>query len=177
MLRFYKTSEIIERVEDSGGFLLLRELQSDEDLANIQDDKIISDIITSKFHYWQGETKPEGITIQTSLDLLANQKFYGFFDNSKIRPEHYQLISFEAFKNKLSQAIKEYADYDKRFIGKAHEIIRRYANQSFKVYYLNLDNEINFDLVAEWHVYGFFYAFISIDRLINIVTLIEFGLD
>jgi hypothetical protein len=186
LLTFDKKYEIIERVENFGGFLLVRQLQPDDNLLNYPDDKVIADIIASKFHHWQGEKEAEGITVQMSSSdknkntktwTLSNHKFYGFFDNNKIKPEHYKLISLDTFNDKLFQAINEQADYDKLFIDKANEIIKGRFNDVSIIYFLDLDKEKNSDLVAEWQVYDFFYAFIALDRQKNLVTLIEFGLD
>ena len=186
MLTFDKKYEVIERVENYGGFLLVRQLQPDDNLVNYPGDKVIADIIASKFHHWQGEKEAEGITVQMSSTdknkntktwTLSNHKFYGFFDNNKINPEHYKLISLATFNDKLFQAINEQADYDKLFIDKANEIIKGRFNDLSKIYFLDLDKEINSDLLADWQVYDFFYAFIALDRQKNLVTLIEFGLD
>lgn len=186
MLTFEKKYEIIERVENYGGYLLLRLLQPDDNLVNYSDDKVIADIIASKFHHWKGEKEPEGITVQmssydknnnTKTWTLTNHKFYGFFDNNKIKPEHYKPISLITFKDKLIQEINEKVDYDSLFIDKANEVIKRRFNDLSKIYYLDLDKERNYGLVSEWQVYNFFYAYISLDRQKNLVTLIEFGLD
>lgn len=186
MLTFDKKYEVIERVENFGGFLLVRELQPDDNLVNYPDNKVIADIIESKFLNWQGEKEAEGITIQMSSSdnnkntktwTLSNHKFYGFFNNNKIKPEHYKLISLDTFNNKLFQAINEQADYDKLFIDKANEIFKGCFNDLSIIYFLDLEKEKNSDLVAEWQVFDFFYAFIALDRQKNKVTLIEFGLD
>jgi hypothetical protein len=186
LLTFDKTYEIIERVENYGGFLLVRQLHTDDNLVNYPDDKIIADIIASKFHHWQGEKHAEGIEVQMSSSdknknvktwTLSNHKFYGFFDNCKIKPEHYKRISPDNFYDKLFQAFIEQDDNDKIFIDKATEIISGRFDDFSIIYFLDLDKELNSDLVAEWQVYDFFYAFIALDRQKNIVTLIEFGLD
>jgi hypothetical protein len=184
VLTFEKTYEAIHKVKDSGGFLLVRELQPADKLTTFTDNKIIDDVIASKFHHWKGETEPDGITVQMTLSdnnteslTLENYKFYGFFDNNKIKTEHYEIISFNSFNNILFKAFEEQADYDELFIIKADKLIKDCCSTSSTIYYLNIDEQRNFDLVAKWQVYTFFSAFIAIDRLKNSVTLIEFGLD
>lgn len=186
MLTFDKKYEVIERVENYGGYLLVRQLQPDDNLVNYLDDKVIADIIASKFHHWQGEKETGGITVQMSSSdknkntktwNISNNKFYGFFDNNKIKPRHYKFISLDTFNDKLFQAIYKHADYDKLFIDKSNEIVKGRFSDVSKIYYLDLDKEENADLVAEWQVYDFFYAFIVLDKQKNLVTLIEFGLD
>lgn len=165
---------------------MVRQLQPDGDLINYPDEKVIADIIASKFHHWQGEKEPDGITVQMSSHdksrntrtwTLSNHKFYGFYDNNKIKPEHYKLISFDTFSERLFRAISEQADYDKLFTDKVINIIKGRFDDVSLIYTLELDKHINSDLVSEWHVYHFFYAYIVLDRQQNIVTLIEFGLD
>lgn len=186
MLTFDKKYEVIERVENHGGYLLVRELQPNDNLINYPDEKVIADIIASEFHHWQGEKEAGGIAVQltsshknknTKTWNISNNKFYGFFDNNKIKPEHYKLISVDTFSDKLFQAIIEHADYDKLFIDKSIEIIKGRFSDVSEIYFLDLDKGENSDLVAEWQVYDFFYAFIVLDKQKNLVTLIEFGLD
>jgi hypothetical protein len=186
ILTFDKTYETIERVDNFGGFLLVKRLYPNNDLDSFSDKQIISDIIESDFHKWRGEEKPDGQSIQMSaLDKdknskswsLVNQQFYGFYDNSKIKPEHYNVISQDEFNDRLFQVIVEQTENDTIFIDKAKTLIKNNITDSTTVYYLNLDKEIHSDLVAEWQVYDFFYAFIFIDRHKNNVSLIEFGLD
>ena len=186
MLAFEKKYETIERVENFGGFLLLRQLQPNDSILNMQDAEIITDIISSKFHYWEGEKEPSGLTVGMSSSdkyknvrnwTLEHHKFYGFFDNSKIKHEHYKLISLDNFQNDLLTAIRTETDNDPKFIDKATVLLKDRFAKTTSIYYLDLDKKINADMVAEWQVYDFFYAFIAIDRQKNIVTLIEFGLD
>lgn len=186
MLTFSNKYQVIERVENFGGYLLLRQLQPDDNLGKYSDDKIIAVIIASKFHQWQGEQKAEGNTVQMSAsDIIMNSKkwtlsnhmFYGFFDNNKIKPDHYKLISYETFSDILFQAISQHAEYDRLFVVKSKELIHGAFNSNSVFYFLDLDKDKNIDMVSEWHVYGFFYTFISLDRQHNLVTLIEFGQD
>jgi len=51
------------------------------------------------------------------------------------------------------------------------------VSKSATFYYLDLDREKDAEMVAEFEVYSFFIAFISIDKRKNIVMLIEFGQD
>lgn len=186
MLTFEKEQEIIERIENFGGFLLLRQLQPNVSLVYFTDTEIIGHIISSKFHVWQGEESPEGFSVTTHSDypdenlkeeINTIQNLYGFFDNTKIKAEHYKPVSFEGFCDILFKAFKDYADYDKVFINHATEIIEGLRDNFSVIYFLDLDKNRNADMLSEWYIYEFFFAFIAIDKQKNKVTLIEFGLD
>lgn len=185
-MKIEKINEEIERVDNYGGFLLIRTLTPSDKILSVSDEHLIENIILSKYHHWRGEEEPNGLTVGMSSSdnngkskswTLTNHKFYGFFDNNKIKPEHYKLISLETFSDKLFKAIKEHAEYDNLFIDKATDIIKGQFNDLSIFYFLDLDKENNSDMVAEMQVYEFFYVFIALDRQKNIVTLIEFGLD
>lgn len=172
MLTFDKKHEVIERVENYGGFLLVQQLQPNDNLENFTQEQIIADIIGSKFHIWIGARAN-----YEERGTPYNHMFYGFYDNSKIKPEHYAIIPLEQFYEKLFKAVYEHTDNEKSFTEKASEIIKGSFPKTATIYHLDLDIKKNADLVAEWHVYDFFYAFIAIDRNENKVWLIEFGLD
>lgn len=185
-MTFKKTREIIERVDNSGGILLIKTLEPSIVMQSVSDEQLIAAVISSKYHYWQGEHKPDGINVvMSSTDkyekspssTLENHKFYGFFDNSKIKTDHYKEVTFDNFYNRLMSAIKEETENDNKFIRLSETVITNNLKCTATYYFLDLDQEKNKDLVAEWQVYTFFYAFISIDKENNCIHLIEFGLD
>ena len=186
MLTFEKIQEIVELIDNFGGHLLVRHLKPSKHLSDLDDTEIIEDVIKSKYHYWSGEKEPSGLTVgMTSTDkyknvkswTLTNHKSYGFFDNSKITASHYKKVTFENFERKLFALIRDLDEGENIFNKKAQTIIATTLNPSATFYHLDLDEKINIDMVAEWQVYSFFIAFISIDKQKNIVTLIEFGQD
>ena len=48
-MTFEKTQEVIEKVDNFGGFLLIRKLKPSVTIQSFSDNQIISDIITNKF--------------------------------------------------------------------------------------------------------------------------------
>jgi hypothetical protein len=185
-MTFEKIQEEIERVDNFGGFLLIRKLKPSDKISSVSDEQLIADIILSKYHHWRGEEEPSGLTVgMSSTDkygkskswTLADHKFYGFFDNSKIKADHYKQIKFDDFYTQLMNAIEMETENDNTFIQLSKNAINKNLKPTSKYYFLDLDIEKNKDLVAEWQVYSFFYAFISVDRESNCIYLIEFGLD
>lgn len=185
-MTFEKIQEVIEKVDNFGGFLLNRKLKPSVTIRSFSDNKIISDIITSKYHHWNGEEEPKGLTVRmTSTDkfgiskswTLTNHKFYGFFDNTKIKADHYKHITFDDFYTHIINAIKSETENDQKFIQLSENLISKNLRHTATYFFLDLAPEKNKALVAEWQVYNFFYAFISVDRENNCVDLIEFGLD
>ena len=180
MIKFKKVKETIENF-DTWCHLLVRDLKSRQDFSKYSDIEIIEEIIKSKFHYWRGEEEPKGLTIGLSNNnkskTLKNFKFYGFFDNAKITSQNYKRVTFEEFKKKFLALICEYAESEISFESKAQKIISSAINPSAIFYHLDLNEEINIDMVAEWNTYSVFIAFISLDKQNNIATLIEFGQD
>jgi hypothetical protein len=181
VLNFEKLCEVIERPENGDGFLIFRQLQPSESILIISDSEIITDIIASKFHHWRGEEEPNGLTVgmhsNNNSYTLEHYKFYGFFDNSKIKNVHYKAVLPDEVKSKLLNAFRTEEENDSKFIEKALALLKEKFIGKTVFYYLEVDKDINEDLVAEWHVYDFFYAFIGIDKQNNIVHLIEYGLD
>ena len=185
MLNFDKIEQEVARIENFSGVLLLRHLRPSRNLNELPDREIISDVIKSKFHSWRGEEDPDGLTVNlTTSDkdknvqnrILEHHKFYGFFDNSKISSDNYTLIPFETVKKKLSEKIDEW-NTDISFKTKAEVILTDKLNPSATFYHLDLDENIDSKIVAEWQVYTFFMSFIAIDRQNDIITLIEFSQD
>ena len=185
-MKFEKIREEIESVNNFGGFLLIRTLKPSEKMVEFSDEQLIADIIRSKYHHWRGEEEPNGITVgMSSTDkyskskswTLTDQKLYGFFDNSKIKANHYKQITYDEFYTKLTNAIEIETEHDNKYIQLSKNTINRNLKPKSTYYFLDLDKEKNEDFVAEWQVYSFFYAFISVDRECNCVYLIEFGLD
>jgi hypothetical protein len=185
-MTFEKIFEKIERVDNYGGFLLIRRLKPNITIQTLSDKDIISDIIASKFHHWRGEEEPNGLTVgMSSTDkfcksktwTLTEHKFYGFFDNSKIKTDYYKQITFDEFLIQITTAIKSETDNDNDFLQLSVKALSDNLNQTFTFYQLDLDKERDKDLVAEWQVYDFFYAYIAVDRQDSSVYLIEFGLD
>ena len=185
-MTFEKTQEVIEKVDNFGGFLLIRKLKPSVSIQSLSDNQIISDIITSKFHHWRGEEEPNGLVVgMNSTDkfgkskswTLSDHKFYGFFDNSKINANHYKQITFDDFYTKLTNAMEIETENDNTFIQLSQNAINKNLKPTSNYYFLDLDNEKNKNLVAEWQVYDFFYAFISVDRENDCIDLIEFGHD
>src|SRR5690606_40696634 len=170
---FEKIQEVIERVDNFGGFLLIRKLKPSVAIQSFSDNQIISDIITSKYHHWCGEEDSNGLTIgMTSTDklgkskswTLTGHKFYGFFDNLKIRSDHYKKITFDDFYTQIINAIKLETENDYEYLRLSGNVIRNNFKETASYFFLDLDPQKNKDLVAEWQVYNFFYAFISLDR-------------
>lgn len=185
MLIFKKTQETIEKF-DGWSHFLVRQLIANQDITSISDFKIIEEVIKSKFHYWRGEEESEGQNIDMSslgkhgekkTWTLLNNKFYGFFDNSKIVVEDYKKISHEDFKTKLFSKIKEWNEDGETALRKVISIINNTIKPSFVIYHLDLDENKNHNKVAEWHVYSVFIGFLAIDKVRQTVTLIEFGQD
>jgi hypothetical protein len=185
-MTFEKIFEKIERVKNFGGFLLIRKLKPKISIQTLSDKEIISHIIASKFHHWRGEEEPNGLTVgMTSTDkfgkskswTLLNHKFYGFFDNSKINSDNYKQINFDDFYNQITTAIRIEIDYDDDFLQISERFLTVNLNRTFTYYHLDLDKDKNADLVAEWQVYDFFYAYVAIDRKDFSIYLIEFGYD
>ena len=73
--------------------------------------------------------------------------------------------------------IHEYDNDENTYEIRAQKIINAVINPTAIFYYLDLNEEINTDMVAEWTTYSVFSAFISLDKQNNIATLIELGLD
>jgi len=185
-MKFEKINEEIERVDNYGGFLLIRTLKPSDKILSVSDEQLIENIILSKYHHWRGEEEPNGLTVGMSSSdnygkskswTLTNHKFYGFFDNSKIRAGHYKKITFDEFYTQLTSAMERETENDNTFIQLSKNVINKKLRRSSTFYVLDLDQEKNKDLVAEWQVYDFFYAFISVDKENNCIDLIEFGLD
>ena len=180
MIKFKKIKEINENF-DVSYFFLVRDLKSNQDLSKNSDSAIIEDIIKSKYHYWRGEDEPKGLTFSISKfgikKTLNNYKFYGFFDNSKITSLNYKRVGFEEFKKKMFAVIHEYDNDENTYEIRTQKIISAVINPTAIFYYLDLNEEINTDMVAEWTTYSVFIAFISLDKQNNIATLIEFGQD
>ena len=180
MIKFKKIKEINENF-DTSYFFLVRDLKSNKDLSKDSDRAIIEEIIKSKFHYWRGEDEPEGQTINMTNSnkdkTLNNYKFYGFFDNSKISSLYYKIVGFEDFKKKMFQVIHKYDNDENTYEFRTQKIISAAINPTAIFYHLDLNEEINTDMVAEWTPYSVFIAFLSLDKQNNIVTLIEFGQD
>ena len=186
-MTFEKTEEIIERVDSNGGFLIIRKIKPiEEEFLSTSDDQLITDIIQSKYHHWQGEKEPNGLTVamssknkfgKSSPSTLTGYKFYGFYDNSKIKANHYKKTTFDDFYDRLIVVIEKETESDNKFLQLSKTIINKNLKPLSTYYFLDLDQEKNKDLVAEWQVYDFFYAFISLDRENNCIYLIEFGLD
>jgi hypothetical protein len=185
-MNFEKVFNKSERVKNNGGFLLIRKLKPNISIQRLSDKEIISQLINSKFHHWRGEEEPNGLTIEmTSTDkfgkskswILSNHKFYGFFDNTKIYAENYKQISFDNFYNHIIKAIKNEIEYDEDFLENSERTLSDNLKPNFSYFHLDLDKDKNTDLIAEWQVYDFFYAYISIDRDNPSIYLIEFGFD
>lgn len=185
-MTFEKIFEKIDRVDNYGGFLLIRRLKPNIAIPKLSDNEIISEIKASKFHHWRGEEEPNGLTIgMSSTDefgkfknwTLKEYKFYGFFDNSKIKTNNYKQITFDKFLKQITTAIKSETNNNNDFLQLSIKTLSDNLNQTFSYYYLDLDKERNNDQVAEWQVYTFFYAYIAIDKQDSRVYLIEFGLD
>lgn len=183
-MNFFKTLELIEHAR-FGEFILIRFLLPDTDILDIADNEIISSVIQSPFHHWRGEEEPMGLSVQLTIangskqvvKQLEGHKFYGHFDNAKITPAHYKRISCDAMNEILSDAIREYICVDDPLLSHMQKMAHFNFDDSVALYYLDLDRERDADMVAEWEVYDFFYAFIAIDRKQNRIKLIEFGLD
>lgn len=183
-MTFEKIHEHIERVNHFGGYLLIRKLRPIDPIPAVSDEVLLTEIISSKYHHWQGEEKPDGHEIfSESLDLNGNnkswtelnRKFYGFFDNTKIKADHYKEITYDEFSRRLLRAIE--FEIDKTFEDRAKALIGKNLKPTSTFYVLDLDEEKNQDLVSPYHVYNFFYAFIAVDRENMGVDLIEFALD
>ena len=180
MIKFKKIKETKE-IFDASYFFLVRDLKSNQDLSKNSDSDIIDDIIKSKYHNWRGEDEPEGLTFSISKfginKPLNNFKFYGFFDNGKISSLNYKRVVFEEFKKKMFAVIHECDNDENAYEIRAQKIINAVINPTAIFYHLDLNEEINTDMVAEWTTYSVFIAFISLDKQNNIATLIEFGQD
>lgn len=180
MIKFKKVKYTLESF-DTWCYLLVRDLKSSRDFSKYSDAEIIEEIVKSKFHHWRGEEEPKGQTIHLSYNnqnkTLKNYKFYGFFDNDKISSLNYKRLTFEEFNTKILEYIAEYAEGDNSFTIKTQNLIRVALNPESIYYNLDLNEEINTDLIAEWTTYSAFIAFISLDKQKNIATLIEFGQD
>lgn len=185
-MRFEKIKEVVEGNKNYIGYLKIRILKSSDSILSLSDETLIDGIIQSKYHHWRGEEEPNGLTVgMSSTDkygksiswTLENHKFYGYFDNSKIQTSHYRKLTFDSFCSMLINAIESETENDRVFIQAAKRMLSENITSASTCYFLDLEKERNRDLVAVWQVYSFFYAFISIDRLNNLISITEFGLD
>jgi hypothetical protein len=185
-MNFEKVFYKYERVKNFGGFLLIRKLKPNVSIQSLSEKEIIAQIINSKFHHWRGEEEPNGLTIEmistdesgkTKSMILSNHKFYGFFDNTKICTDYYKQINFDDFYNHITNAMKNEIDYDEDFLLNSEKALFDILKRNFSYFHLDLDKDKNVDLISEWQVYDFFYAYISLDRKDSSIYLIEFGFD
>jgi len=162
---FNKIEEQIVRSKQS--FFLLRKLNSDKEFSFFSDAEIICNVINSKFHICLGEDRDEN---------SAMPKFYGYFDNEKLKAEDYKIISLDNLKTKLFSFIEDWNGKDQIFIESIEKNITEKLNPNSKFYHLDLD-EFDNEKKADWYTYSTFIGFLSIDSERNILTVIEFGED
>lgn len=55
---------------------------------------------------------------------LTDHKFYGFFDNLKIKSDHYKQITFYDFNNQIINAIKLETENNSEFILLSQNVIK-----------------------------------------------------
>jgi len=180
VIKFDKIQEIINHVNHFNGYLLIKTLKPINDISTFSDVELIANVILSKYHIWEGEKHPDGVVWNGTVngDKCATMvKSYGFFDNTKIKPEHYKQLTYDDFLNQLTAVIEEEIENDEMFVQRVKNVIDFSLSRSATYYYLDLDEKKNADLVSKWNVYDFFYAYISVDRANDLITLIEFGLD
>lgn len=178
MVTFDKIKQEILRL-DTWCHILVRHLKPNQNISNLTDSEIIEGIIKSRFHHWRGEEEPNGIVVSESPTSKNKNliKFYGYYDFGKITSSDYRLTTFEEFKTRLFRIIDDWNNSDRLFRENSEKLVLKMIYPDSLLYHLDLDINKNQDKVSEWHVYSVFTAFIAIDRIRNILTLIEFGQD
>jgi len=162
-MQFTKTKEDVIR-SGTWSFFLMRELKCSEKLSNFSQDEILSAVMKSKFHIWQGEVIAEH-------DLKLNT--YGYYDNSKLISSDYVSIDFNFFKIKLLSIVNEWNKNEKGFTENVEILINENLNPNACYFFL----EPGSDKIAQFHTYTFFCGCIIIDRETDTATLIELGQD
>ena len=188
-MEFIKRNEIIEKIDNDWSYFSIKflNINSEKEIAGFSDRNIIESLIRSKYHFWNGEVKPNGLTI-TNIKKVNNEnfeskvdgiKFCGQFDNAKIKTENYKRVNFTEFKNTMYKKVEDY--YSARFTieleKQIEHIINQNCNQSETFYLLALNPEKDFDKICEHNVFSFFVRFIAISEKSESIKVIEIGSD
>ena len=188
-MEFIKKNEIIEKFDNDWSYFSIKflNINCNKEIAEFSDRKIIESLIRSKYHFWNGEVEPNGLTIigtkQVNNEIFENNvdgiKFCGQFDNAKIKTENYRRINFEEFKCALRSTIAN--NYSTEFLIKLKPqlefIINLNCNQNDKFYLLDLNLERDIDKISKYHVFSFFVRFLSLTEENKLIKIIELGAD
>jgi hypothetical protein len=188
-MEFIKRNEIIEKFDGNWGCFLIKVLEIEKNIDKVQfrDKEIIKNLINSKYHFWNGENNPNGLTI-TKIEKKDNEnierkisgiKFCGQFDNYKIDVENYNKINLnEVEQIFLFEAEKKFnSEFAKNLQLKLKHKIREHINLNEKFYLLNLNTESDVEKISEHHVFSFFIRIIAIAEENDFVKILEFSAD
>ncbi len=188
-MEFIKRNEIIEKFDENWSYFSITVLiiESELDKTKFADKEIIESLIKSKYHFWNGENNPNGLSFtniqksenQNSENKINGIKFCGQFNNNRIDEGDYKRVNFDEIeKNILIQVEKNYSS---KFLPEIELKLKNVINEHFRLntknYLLNLNTESDVEKISEYHIFSFFIRFIVITENNEFVKIIEFGAD
>lgn len=181
-MNFNKISEKIILLPNSGGYFKNITISPNQNQKTLTDFDLLNSVINSPFHFWEGEKNPEGLTCHFQKKngekiSLPNTKIFGNYDATKLNASHYLKQTEKDFIKLLNEALKEESENNLIFIEQVNNEINKNLKQIDSIYYLRPNEKFRNELISDFSIYSFFYAFILISKSMNTVSMIEFGLD
>jgi hypothetical protein len=175
-----KTTPMIELLEEKiikgeNCYTSIQYLATDSFHSETSD--FLIEIIKSKFHFWQGDKHPNGMTWSWSENNIPSVhpgiKTFGFYDNNKIVSDHYKKIDFLIFETSIASYIFDVTQ-DNEYENKIKDTIQEYKTLNLIIFKFAPDNKLE---KSKFSVYSSFIAFLLVDKELKKAIRLEFGED